>query len=64
MSNYYDKDMYINTVLSRVPCVTCKEDTIHKRGRCIHCGTQPRLPERNDVVHTELRGVAKRRFDL
>ncbi len=31
-----------NALLSRIPCATCKEDTIHKvGGACVRCGTIP-----------------------
>lgn len=31
---------YGTASLSRLDCTTCKETTLHKYGKCIHCGTQ------------------------
>lgn len=33
------------TCLARVPCEKCAEDTIHKYGVCIHCGTKSGVPD-------------------
>lgn len=34
-----DRLIFGKPSLSSLPCTRCREDTIHRRGVCIHCGT-------------------------
>lgn len=35
----------VRSTLVRSHCAKCREETLHKAGRCIHCATETRQPE-------------------
>jgi hypothetical protein len=38
MSVHLGSDLSRTATLCRLPCLTCKEETIHRASKCIHCG--------------------------
>lgn len=39
MSFYIGSDLARTPMIVRLPCLGCKEETLHRASKCIHCGT-------------------------
>jgi hypothetical protein len=47
--------------LSRIPCQQCREDTLHKGGVCVHCGTVYRQPALAVVPRKDMAAMRARK---
>lgn len=39
MSVHLGSDLARTPTICRLPCLNCKEETLHRASKCIHCGT-------------------------